>query len=446
MRVVFTSNALTIGGSERGLVESALALDRARFEVSVVGVHELGPRAKRLEEGGVEVRCADGAPPRLAGLLRGADVVHAFRPGAADPLVPRAAAEAGVGALVETNVFGLVDPSEQARGFDCRLFISKSSACSYRRRAGLGGAGFHDRHRVLPLAMDGRRLRELAPSRRDAKQRIGLDPDRPVVGRVGRADDLKWRNVLVDMVPRLAELAPDAQLLFVGVTPAKRERLGRVGVLERCLLHEPVADDEHLAALYAACDVFVSAAELGESQGLAICEALVLGVPVVTCSTPWVDNAQAELVDHGESGYLASHPRPFAEAVAALLGDEDLRARFGAAGRARIEPLLDPAAIASRLERLYESLAAGGGPPEEWEPSPAEVDAYAAAEPERAAAEFRPLTRREWLEARGERERERAVRLRGLLRRDRLPLAGAMARARIEGLRRRLRGARPSGG
>ena len=38
---------------------------------------------------------------------------------------------------------------------------------------------------------------------REAKRRLGFDPARPVVGRLGRADDLKWRRLLVSMLPAL---------------------------------------------------------------------------------------------------------------------------------------------------------------------------------------------------------------------------------------------------
>ena len=52
--------------------------------------------------------------------------------------------------------------------------------------------------------------------------------------------------------------------------------------------------------MYAACDVFVTAAEIGESHSYAIEEAMALRLPVVTSSTPWVDNAQIEQVDEGK--------------------------------------------------------------------------------------------------------------------------------------------------
>jgi glycosyltransferase involved in cell wall biosynthesis len=430
-RVVFVANALTIGGTEKGLVNLALALDRDRFDVRVVTAVALGPRADDLVAGGVPVQCADGDAHRLAGLLADGDVVHVFRAGAAEPALLGAAARAGARALVETNVFGLVDPSREARACDCRLFLSQMCLLRYRRSLGATGAEFHERHRVLRLPLDLDRLASLAPSRADAKSRLGLDPERLVVGRVGRADDLKWRNLLVDMLPGLLARAPGTQVLLVGVTPAKHRRLRRHGVRERCLLHPTVASEEELATLYAACDVLVHAAEIGESQGLAIAEAMTLGLPVVTCSTPWVDNGQLELVDHGRTGYVANHPRPFAEAVGALLADEPLRVQLGAAARANVAGLLDVRALTRQLERLYESLLAGAGAPAAWDPSPHEVDAFAHDYERRLRAEFRPLGARERVEARLERERERAVRVRGLLNREHLPLAAAMLRTKI---------------
>jgi hypothetical protein len=186
----------------------------------------------------------------------------------------------------------------------------------------------------------------------------------------------------------------------------------------------------------------VAAAEIGESQGLALAEALALEVPVVTCSTPWVDNAQVEYVRHGETGFVANHPRPFAEAVATLVRDPELRERFGSRGRAEVTEGLDPGRLTSRLEGLYEALLDGGSPPDEWDPGPAELQAFETRSDERAGAQFRPLRPGERVEARATRERERARRVLGLLRPRMLPLAGAMLRARIAELAR----PRPTGG
>lgn len=407
--VVLASNLLGLGGTERGMTTQALALDRERFDVRILGVSGSGPQQSPIEEAGLRVDVADGRFGTLVEALRGADVVVHLRQGNAAPLLPAACREARVTHLVDWNIFGQVDRSPDERQFACHLFISKMVQLRYRRRVRDGSAGFHDRHRVHYLPIDFS-LRDRAPDRREARQLLGLDPDRPVVGRTGRPDELKWRSLLVDMTPSLLRAVPDVQLLFVGATKGKAERLRRLGVLDRCTLVEQTLDEDRLAAFYAACDVFVSASEIGEAQGLANLEAMSLGIPVVTCSTPWADNAQVEFVEHGQTGLIANHPRPFAEAVAALLLDTGLNRRLGASASALVRRLFDPGRQARQLERLFTSLLSDGRAPADWTPSPAEVDAFAPEYARRSRLEYRPLRLHERVQARATRARERAAR------------------------------------
>lgn len=404
--VVLVSNLLGMGGTEKGMVNDALQLSRDRWDVRVVGVWGLGPRAATLEQAGIPVDSADRDLDRLTGLFEGADVVHVYRQGGTEPLVPTAARAARVPVLLETNIFGQFDASRDRDLFACHLFISKFCLMRYRQRIGDSTAAFHVRHRTQPLGLDLNSLKW--PPKEAAKEALGLDPRRPVVGRVGRAADGKWRNLLIDMMPRVTDLVPNVQFMWVGTTPAKEARLRRRGMLDTCSLQPTTTDDARLAAYYAACDVFVTAAEIGESQGVAIAEAMACGVPVVTCSTPWADNAQIEFVDHGRTGYIANHPRSFAEAVTELLTDEGRRIVLGDAARATVESTLNTATLARQLERLYEELLNGvDAPPAWWSPSAAEVDAFTADYPRRLRAEYSCLTLRERAEMRCERAAER---------------------------------------
>ncbi len=357
----------------------------------------------------------------------------------AEPLVPAACRAAGVEALVESNVFGAVDASADERDFAMHLFPSEMCALRYRWRLGLFGSEFHRRHRVSRFPVDISGLRGLAPARAGAKRRLGLDPDRPAVVRVGRADDRKWRDLIVDMIPPLLQLAPETQVALVGATPAKMRRLDRLGVLERVRLFPPTADEELLACCYAAADVFVTAAEIGESHSFAIEEAMCLGVPVVTCSTPWVDNAQIEQVDEGETGHVADHSRPFAEAVASLLADEEKRRRFGERAGEKAERLFDAVPLTRQLERLYAALLAGEPAPADWVPPLAEVDGFDREYERRLAASYRQLSSDERREAGNERRRER---LRWGLRAARSNLNPEGARYAIGVARARLPGGR----
>jgi glycosyltransferase involved in cell wall biosynthesis len=399
---------LSIGGTAKTAVNHALAHDRQRVTPRVLEIFDCGARAGELEAAGIPVASAHGDERRMAELLAGAEVVHVHRPGALDPIVPAAARHAGVSHLVETNVFGQVDASSDERQFDCHLFVSQMCALRYQGSVGAPGDAFGARHRVSYNPIDVRGLRALAPATRDAKMELGLDPDRPVVARVGRADDRKWAPIVIEMLPQLARFVPDVQVLLVGVTPSKRQLLRSRHVIGRTTILEPTTDERRLATYYAACDVFISASSIGESFGVAIAEAMTLGKPVVTTSTPWVDNAQVEVIDPGVTGYLANHPRVFAEAVADLLANATRRTAFGAAGAAKADRLWDVGPLTRQLEDLYEHLVAHGRLPPRWTPSDQEYASFAAEYEGRSAQQFRPLSRREALEARGTVLAERA--------------------------------------
>jgi glycosyltransferase involved in cell wall biosynthesis len=409
--VVLATASLGLGGTEKALLNYAIHMDRSRFEPRVVTWNDGGPRAADLAAAGVPVASAEGDLNTLSSLVSGADVVHLFRHGFAEPFPVEACQRAGVPVLIDGNMFGAVDRSADEPLFACHLFVSQMCLLRYRSVVG-SSRDFHERHRVSYLPVDVRRLRSLATDSRAAKVALGFDPSTPVVGRFGRAADLKWRDLLLDMAPHLVALVPNVQLLYVGMTAATQRRAGRTGVLEHIRAHPIEADEARLARLYSACDVVVNASAIGESLGLATAEAMALGIPVVTCSTPWTDNAQVEIVDHGTTGWVANHPRPFAEAVADLLLNADRRQAFGVAAAAKIRRLLDAERLTRQLEHLYEHHLGVAEAPLEWAPDYTDVLRFEQDYAARAKREFRPLTTREWVEVHLARQKDRALQLR----------------------------------
>jgi glycosyltransferase involved in cell wall biosynthesis len=408
LELAVVCNSFSMGGTAKAAVTHALQHDRARVRPRAIALTEPGVRATELEAHDIEVVCALDDVDRLASQLQGADVVHVHRGGLPEPIVPAACRAAGVPALVETNVFGLRDTSSDEGQFSAHLFISQMCAMRYRQRAGIDAVTFNRRHRTLhyPVDIDGLRARQL--SRHEARASLGLDRDRPTVVRVGRDDDRKWGDILVAMVPHLLRLVPEVQIVFVGTTEHRRAQLRRLGVLDRVRCLESSSEPSRIGAFYGAADVFASASSIGESFGLAIAEAMALGIPVVTSATPWTDNAQVEVVDNGVNGWVADHPRSFAEAIADLLGDERRRGAFGAAAAAKAAATWHPAPLTRELERLFTAVVADGEPPRQWIPGIDEQLAFERGYAQRSTAQYRPLSARERREATWAARRERA--------------------------------------
>src|SRR5439155_12482961 len=81
-----------------------------------------------------------------------------------------------------------------------------------------------------------------------------------------------------------------------------------------------VENHAELAAVYSAADLYVSAS-IYEGFSITLVEALACGTPVVTVDT----SAMREIADG--AGVLVDQPEPeqLADAIAAVLGDEQLR-------------------------------------------------------------------------------------------------------------------------
>ncbi len=408
LELAVVCNSFSMGGTAKAAVTYALHHDRDRVRPRAIALTEPGERAGELQARDIDVSCAHDEPDRLARLLRGVDVVHVHRMGWTEPIVPEACRAAGVDSLVETNVFGRQDPSPDNEQFSAHLFISQMCAMRYRQRASLDLESFHRRYRTLYYPVDVETLHASAMSRLEAHGILGLDPARPTVVRVGRDDDRKWGDILVAMVPHLLRLVPEAQIVLVGATPYRRKQLRRLGVLDRVRCLSPSTDSRQVAAFYCAADVFASASSIGESFGLAIAEAMALSVPVVTNSTPWTDNAQVEVVDNGVNGWIANHPRSFAEAVADLLLNEEHREAFGLAGAEKVTANWHPEKLTRELESLLESVVATGAPPLDWTPGLEEQRAFDADYARKQSSQFRALTPQEQRESAWAARRERA--------------------------------------
>jgi glycosyltransferase involved in cell wall biosynthesis len=112
-------------------------------------------------------------------------------------------------------------------------------------------------------------------------------------------------------------------------------------------------------------DVFVMAS-FAEGVPVVLMEAMASGVPVVSSNIAGIP----ELVDDGVSGRLVppGDAAAVATAVAQLLSDPDLRARFGAAGRAKVEREFNLATEAARLRHTFAASLAGQSVPTRPEP------------------------------------------------------------------------------
>jgi glycosyltransferase involved in cell wall biosynthesis len=135
---------------------------------------------------------------------------------------------------------------------------------------------------------------------------------------------------------------------------ALRRTAAELGIADRVGFTGFVDDS---AAAMRALDVVVHASTQPEPFGLVIAEAMACARPVVVSAA----GGAAEIVEDGVDalGVAPGDAAALAEAIRRLAEDAGLRARLGAAGRARAERDFDRARLARALVPLYRSLVEG---------------------------------------------------------------------------------------
>ena len=337
-RVVYLSDAPYEGGAERYLVRLAGALDRKRFEPCLLlpdtrvldGVDKLAL--------GAGIPVYRHAPGPFAGtpdwrallaLLKShrPDLVHLNLPNpyhAACGWAAPIARQAGARAVVTTEHIADI-PAARRRALLKRLSmpwvsrvitISNKHAELLRERHGVPGA-------KLQVIYNG-------------VEDPGPPPPRPVeafvVACVGKLEERKGQDVLVEALARLAGRRIDARLVLIGEGPARREleeRARELGVLEKIHFTGSITT---VARELQRAHVLAVPSRI-EGMPFTVLEGMAAGAAVVASALPGLE----EVIVPDVTGLLLppGQPEAWAEALAGLASDRTRLLRLGAAGRAR---------------------------------------------------------------------------------------------------------------
>jgi hypothetical protein len=217
---------------------------------------------------------------------------------------------------------------------------------------------------VIPSAVNTEQFQPMA--RDEARRRIGLAWEGPLIAYVGRLLPRKDIRNIVRALALLPEELRDAKLLVVGgetaepnptATPEIGELMrlaSELGVAERVIFTGKRQPSE-LHHYYSAGDVVVTTPWY-EPFGLTPLEAMACGRPVIGSAVGGITYTVANNV----TGLLVPPREPAALAMALerLLTNSGLRERMGRAARERVERAFTWRTVAERTAALYEELIA----------------------------------------------------------------------------------------
>lgn len=171
-----------------------------------------------------------------------------------------------------------------------------------------------------------------------------------VVGRMSADERYKGHDLLIDIWPRVMDLAPDASLVVAGGgddLDRLRQKASGAGLDDHVHFLGPVTAGE-LAALYRDAAFFVMPSA-GEGFGIVFLEAMRAGKPCVAGP-----GAAQEIITDGRDGVIVDPARrdDVANAVARLFVDAAYRARLGAAALECVERRFTAGHLAARVGAL----------------------------------------------------------------------------------------------
>ena len=201
--------------------------------------------------------------------------------------------------------------------------------------------------RIIPNGVDVAHYADIGPPPKTGKEVLYF----------GRLEQRKGPQVLVQALPAIFSLVPDAHIVIAGDGPLL-EQLERAvpASLRKNVTFTGHFDDESRRALLSATTVVALPALGGESFGITLAEAMAAGRPVVASSIPGYaavarNGKDARLVPPGDAPALAG-------AIAELLHDPKDAAALGRAARERAR-MFDWPVVATQVEEAYEEAISG---------------------------------------------------------------------------------------
>jgi glycosyltransferase involved in cell wall biosynthesis len=211
------------------------------------------------------------------------------------------------------------------------------------------GIGTPERFHVIPLGFDLSPLVAVDRPSGRLRQHLGLAPDTPLVGVVGRLVPIKDLGTALAVITRL----PGVHLAVIGdgeCRPQLEAEAQRLGVAERVHFTGWWPD---VPGAFADLDVVLLTSR-NEGTPVALIEAGAAGRPVVATRVGGVPL----VVEDGATGHLApaGDVPGLATLTERLLGNPDARRAMGAAGRRRAVERFSQDRLIRDIEALYAGL------------------------------------------------------------------------------------------
>ena len=371
IRVLKLVTNFRIGGTERQVINLAQGLDSGRFDLHLGSLRHFGELLGDLDS--LRVPRPEFRIGRLYGMktiwqaLRLAQyiekhliqIVHTY---GFYPNVFAVPAAKCAGSVVVASIRDNGDIMTTAQRYvqrmacrwaDCVLVNAESI------RTTLIAEGY--RADNIVVIRNGIRFSEFDPHRRslDLRRELNIPPEARLVLVSARLNRMKGIQYFLDAAASIAPRFSDVRFLIVGDGESREELKAQAeqrGIADRTVF---TGFRKDIPALLRETTLSVLPS-LSEGLSNSVMESMAAGIPVVATRV----GGNPEIVDDGVTGWLVPprDPDALATAMATLLEDPGLAARFGQAARRRVTEMFSVECSVGATQSLYQRLLQAKGP------------------------------------------------------------------------------------
>lgn len=221
------------------------------------------------------------------------------------------------------------------------ITISEDERREYLRR------GIGNEEKVVTI-YNGIDIRRFPGDKRKVRAELGIAQRVPIVGFVGRLEEVKGPHLFVEAVMEIGKTLPQAHFLMVGNGPMKEELINKTKGNPHCHF---MGHREDIPDVIAALDLLLIPS-LNDGFNLAAVEAMASAKPIIATAV----GGLSEVV--GDGGILVKPEdiKGLAQEAIQLINAPDLRKQIGEKGRKRAEALFDWGVCLQRTLDTYHQV------------------------------------------------------------------------------------------
>ena len=192
--------------------------------------------------------------------------------------------------------------------------------------------------------------------RKKMRASLGLDIEAIVIAIVASLTANKGHGFLLTAFEEAFRSHPSIRLLIVGDGPLRKqiETATRQMMMDQAVIFTGMQQD--VFSLLQTSDIFVLPSQSREGLGVALIEAMAVGLPVIGTNLGGIP----EVIEDGENGFLVApgSSKQLAEVLKKLVNDQVLRTGMGRRGRQIYEEKFTMPKMIQQIETLYDQLLA----------------------------------------------------------------------------------------